>query len=176
MPRGGARVGSGRKPKAQKFETEINAAERHIADRLPQYLETLDALALLGNETVYETWEPAGTVVIDDVIVDETSGKEQKVKRLAFPGKRADELVLVQRRVQRTGPSETANIYLINRVAGTPTQRVEAEVDVDGLDITEQVRDAAAQELAAWRKQMSEQLSSLPSAPPTLPTSPTSTE
>lgn len=127
---GGARPGAGRKSKAEKYETEINAAERYIADRLPQFVKALEELALLGTETVHETWEPAGMITIDDVILDDASGKEQKVKRLAFPHKKADEMVLVQRRVVRGGPSESAVVYGIDRILGKPT----AEVEVSGPD------------------------------------------
>jgi hypothetical protein len=47
--------------------------------------------------------------------------------------------------------------------------------DGGAIAITSPAMDAAAQELAAWRKQMSDALSSLPSAPPTPPISPTNT-
>lgn len=42
---GGARPGAGRKPKAIKFETHIQRAEKQIADRLPWIVEKLFELA-----------------------------------------------------------------------------------------------------------------------------------
>jgi glucose dehydrogenase len=73
-------------------------------------------------------------------------------------------------------PDRKANEYLINRILGTPMVRIEADIDPEGtIEATGEALSEAARELAEWRKQMTEQLSSLPSAPPTLPTSPTST-
>jgi hypothetical protein len=45
MARGGARPGAGRKPKAEKFKLPIARAERRIADRLPELIDNLFALA-----------------------------------------------------------------------------------------------------------------------------------
>jgi hypothetical protein len=42
---GGARPGAGRKKKADKFSTEIQAAERQIADKLPALIGNLIRLA-----------------------------------------------------------------------------------------------------------------------------------
>jgi|SRR6185437_8976031 len=42
---GGARPGAGRKPKATKYASEIADAERKIADRLPELVDNLFALA-----------------------------------------------------------------------------------------------------------------------------------
>jgi hypothetical protein len=42
---GGARPGAGRKTKAEKFATAIARAEKRIADRLPQLIDNLIALA-----------------------------------------------------------------------------------------------------------------------------------
>jgi hypothetical protein len=42
---GGARPGAGRKAKAAKFEGPIAGAERKIADRLPELIDNLFALA-----------------------------------------------------------------------------------------------------------------------------------
>ena len=43
--RGGARPGAGRKPKSIKFESEIQKAEKRIADRLPWIVNKLFELA-----------------------------------------------------------------------------------------------------------------------------------
>lgn len=42
---GGARSGAGRKPKAEKYETAINRAEKRIADRLPELIDNMFRLA-----------------------------------------------------------------------------------------------------------------------------------
>lgn len=49
---GGYRPGSGRKPKAEKYQTAIARAEKRIADRLPEIIDNL--LALAGGVTVQE--------------------------------------------------------------------------------------------------------------------------
>ena len=63
MARGGARPGAGRKPKAEKFETVINLAERQIVDKLPKLLDNMMDLAngvaveetdAYGEKKVYE--------------------------------------------------------------------------------------------------------------------------
>lgn len=61
---GGARPGAGRKRKAQKFETQIQRAERQIADRLPLLVDRMFELAdgvlvedinpLLGTKSIYQ--------------------------------------------------------------------------------------------------------------------------
>jgi hypothetical protein len=45
MPRGGKREGAGRKPKREKYSGPINKAEKRIADRLPELLDNMFALA-----------------------------------------------------------------------------------------------------------------------------------
>lgn len=42
---GGRRPGAGRKPKAEKYQTAIAKAEKRIADRLPELIDNLFALA-----------------------------------------------------------------------------------------------------------------------------------
>jgi hypothetical protein len=73
MPRGGARPGAGRKPKAEKYQTPIQAAEQRIADRLPELIDRMFDLSKEGDRD--------------------------------------------------------ATVYLINRVMGKPTERVEAETN-----------------------------------------------
>lgn len=52
---GGARPGAGRKKKADKFETAINAAEQRIRDRLPELIDNMFILA--GGVVVQEVDE-----------------------------------------------------------------------------------------------------------------------
>lgn len=66
MPRGGARPGSGRKPKRQKYATAINRAEKRIADRLPEVVDALLELA-------------AGVRVVDDQVDDQDGDKKPAV-------------------------------------------------------------------------------------------------
>lgn len=172
---GGARKNAGRKAKNVKFETEINAAEQRNFDRLPTTLENLEQLADGGLEQVEEEWVPAGTVVIDDVVEGE-EGKTMRIKRRAFPDTPANELVLVKRKVTTLAPDKQVNMYLTDRALGKPTQKIEGEIDFEGLDVTEQARTAAAQELAEWRKQQTEQLSNLPNVLPMPPMPATPTE
>lgn len=42
---GGARIGAGRKPKFERFATAIQRAEKRIADRLPELIDTLFELS-----------------------------------------------------------------------------------------------------------------------------------
>jgi hypothetical protein len=85
---GGARPGAGRKRKAEKFEGEVAAAERRIADRLPRLIDNLFKLA-------------------DGVAVERET--RDGVEVFESP------------------PDRDANKYLIDRILGRPTERVEAE-------------------------------------------------
>jgi hypothetical protein len=79
-------------------------------------------------------------------------------------------------RVYTRPPDRKANEYLINRILGTPTQRIEVDPDPDGdLELNTAALTEASKELAEWRRTQSALLLSLPSAPPTPPTSATST-
>lgn len=46
VPKGGPRTGAGRKPKADKYARDINAAEKKIRDKLPDIVDAQIALAL----------------------------------------------------------------------------------------------------------------------------------
>jgi hypothetical protein len=45
VSKGGARPGAGRKPKAEKYSRDINAAEKKIRDSLPDIVDAQIALA-----------------------------------------------------------------------------------------------------------------------------------
>lgn len=138
--RGGARPGAGRKSKAQKFATEIAAAERQITDRLPDIVAAQIDLAL-------------------GMTVQEVDPKTGGLKVYTRP------------------PDAKAGQYLIDRIAGKPTQRIEAEIETEGeVEVTSAALDAAARELAEWRKQRISELSNWPNLPPTPPTSVTPME
>lgn len=68
MPRGGRRAGAGRKPKAELFARPIAAAEKQIVDRLPELVAAHFALAFGGTESFLDVWEPAGLIMIEDVV------------------------------------------------------------------------------------------------------------
>ena len=53
---GGIRPGAGRKPKAEKYARDINAAEKKIRDKLPDIVDAQIALAL-GVRTTDEEGE-----------------------------------------------------------------------------------------------------------------------
>lgn len=127
MPRGGKRAGAGRKPNNERFARPIAAAEKKLGDQLPALAENILALAHGGFPVVSEIWEPAGLVTVDDTEVVETDGKafSVKIKRLAFPGKNADELVLIKRTVSTAAPSLAANQYALDRIMGRPTEHQE---------------------------------------------------
>lgn len=172
---GGARNGAGRKPKQQHYQPEITALERSIADQLPQLLANMVLLANGNFLQVTEIWEPAGLVYRDDYAVGD-DGKVVRCKVLAFPDLPADQRVCIRETRTFAAPDRKANEYLINRVAGTPTQLFEVDPDPDGtLEVTAAALEKAAQELAAWRQQMIAQLSS-PNSPAMLPMPVTPTE
>lgn len=127
---GGAREGAGRKKHTEKFAPQIDAGLQIAADNLVDNIETLQLLASNDRVVIHEEWLPAGMVMIDDLECDDT-GKTSKIRRLAFPDLPAEQLVLVKRRVVNNGPSETAAIYLVDRVAGKPTAHIDAEGEIE---------------------------------------------
>ena len=120
--KGGARPGAGRKPKAVKYQAPINKAERQIVDRLPGLVETLVILATDGMPVIRRKYVPAGTVTIG-------SGE---LMQLVYPDKPADELVLIEELHEQTTPDRAAGQYLIDRILGKTTARIEAEVEQSG--------------------------------------------
>ncbi|HEU4322114.1 MAG TPA: hypothetical protein VFS21_03105 [Roseiflexaceae bacterium] len=171
---GGRRAGAGRPRNTAKYATQIESATDQIVASLPDHIAMLELLAQGNLEVVHEVWELAGLITVDDVEIDK-DGRVIKVKRLAFPEKRPDEWVLIQKRVVRNGPSETALIYLVDRAMGKPAVAIEADVGIRAPDIGAEERAAAEREMQAWRSQNSEQLSSLLNVILIPPTSQTST-
>lgn len=98
----------GRPPKASKYASEIAAAERLVADKLPMLVKDLLKLAKGGYQIVTEKWEPAGL---------HTTGSGE-FETPAFPDKSPEELVLVERRVSKAQPDRAALQYLIDRICG----------------------------------------------------------
>lgn len=170
---GGARPGAGRKRNSDKYAAQIGALNDRIADGLADRLDALEMLAEGLYEQITEVYEPAGLITIQKTI--ETKDGAIRSTELAYPELPPEQLVCVRRTRSIAAPDRKANEYLINRIAGTPTQRLDVDSDPDGtLEVTAAAMSEAARELAEWRKQQTQQLSSL-NAPPTQPTSPTST-
>lgn len=61
MPRGGKRKGAGRPPNAQRFESQISAADRRIAANLIRYIENMEQLA--DGVTVQEVNQKGDVIV-----------------------------------------------------------------------------------------------------------------
>lgn len=136
---GGARPRAGRKPKKNKYELTVIQAEDKIVDHLPQILDNLLHLANGGYERVEEEWQPAKLVTITKHDED----KDQFYTIPAFPDKDPDEMVLVKRKVSIADKDRAANIYLIDRILGKPTQKQDIDLNAKGLKITvEHVRHA----------------------------------
>jgi hypothetical protein len=86
---GGARQNAGRKPKSEKFASEIGKADRRIAKNLLRYIDNMERLA-------------------DGVLTEHVNP------------------VTGESDIYREPPNFKANEYLINRIMGKPTERVEA--------------------------------------------------
>lgn len=170
---GGARAGAGRKPNNAKYASQIAAMNDRLADALPSRVDALELLADGGFEEIQETWEPAGLIFVTKQVV--TKDGTVSMKELAFPELPPEQLVCIRRTRSIAAPDRKANEYLINRIAGTPTQHIDLDTDPDGaLELSAAALDQAAKELAAWRTLQTEQLNSL-SAPPMPPTPATPT-
>ena len=170
---GGARPGSGRKRHQETYAAEIRAFNDLAAAKLADRYAALERLAEGGYEQIAETWEPAGLIYVTKQV--ETKDGTIRVSELAFPELDPKALVCVRRTRSFAAPDRRANEYLINRILGMPTQHLDVDPDPDGaLDVTAEALTTAARELAEWRQQMTEQLSSqsAPLMPPT-PATPT---
>lgn len=105
----------GRPRKRDQNAGAVARAEKQIRDRLPSLIENLFTLANGGYERVEETWAPAGSLY---------KGSGADAEKL-YPGLPDDELVLIKRTVSTADRDRAANIYLVNRIMGTPTERQE---------------------------------------------------
>jgi len=120
--------GPGRPRKHEKYDAQIAATEDRIADRLPERVERLEFLANGGYQHIDEEWQPAALIFVEDVTLVE--GKRVVSKVRAFPDAKPDDMVLVKRTIRVAAPDRLANMYLIDRILGKPTQSVEGEVNV----------------------------------------------
>jgi hypothetical protein len=122
---GGARPRAGRKPKKTKYELSVTAAEDKIIDHLPAILDNLLRLANGGFEVVENKWMPRSAFSLGDVIaMDAGKDSEDAQKAIDNP----NELVLSERKTYYALPDRAANIYLVDRILGKPTQRQDLKI------------------------------------------------
>ena len=108
--KGGARPGAGRKAKGAKAARKLGpvaAAEDRVTDRLPVLIDNLFYLADGHFEQIEEKWEP-GEPNPDGTPADR---------------------VLASRKITWAAPDRQANVYLVDRVLGRPTERREVTVE-----------------------------------------------
>lgn len=132
-PNGGARPRAGRKPKKTKYELSVTQAEDKIVDHLPQILDNLIKLANGGFEVVENKWMPRSAFSLGDVIAM-GAGKSSEDAEKAL--KNPDELVLAEQKTYYALPDRAANIYLIDRILGKPTQKQDIDLTAKGIQIT----------------------------------------
>jgi hypothetical protein len=106
---------AGRPRKAEQYAGAIAKAEKRIADRLPELIDNMLTLANGGYERIEEQWAPAGSLWIG-------SGE---FARKMYPMLPDDEMVLVKRTRSIADKDRAANVYLIDRILGKPTERQE---------------------------------------------------
>ena len=144
---GGARAGAGRPKKKQQFNTQITRVNRKIAKGLDGYLLKLEALAN-GAEVEEHWYEAACTIHVEtdlDILGEDgkPTGKTRRVKRLAFPDKEPDEMVLVRKKAVTLAPDVRALIYLFNRLIGAPPVEDEDEDEEEATDSLPDALEAA---------------------------------
>jgi hypothetical protein len=131
IQRGGARPRAGRKPKRTKYELTATQAENKIVDHLPAILDNLIYLANGGYERVEEEWQPAGLIMRT---VEKEDGTTYQIK--AFPDLDPETPVMVRRKVSTADKDRAANIYLVDRILGKPTQKQDIDLTAKGIQIT----------------------------------------
>lgn len=80
-------------------------------------------------------------------------------------------------KVYTRAPDAKAGQYIIDRILGKPTQRIETDDDPDGtIEAAAEELAQARRELEQWRKQQIDELSNMPNVLPTPPMPATPTE
>lgn len=149
---GGKRANSGRKPRAERFAKPIASAEKRIADKLPEVVDTLLALATGSSKRVEERFQAAGTILRDDVLRDPLTGEPErdgrgnfvKIRVPMFPDLPPDELVLVDRKEIEIGADRAAAEYLTDRILGKPVALVEQDITSNGETLAPNIEIALA--------------------------------
>lgn len=136
---GGARAGAGRKSKAEKFPEVFAAVDERLAAGVHGRLDKLEYLADGGFEQIEEYYEPAGLIQINKVV--ETKEGTIRVTELAFPHLDPEQPVLVRSTRRIATPDLKANIYLVDRFLGKPTQATEIS-GPDGTPVPVSILDA----------------------------------
>ena len=156
---GGARKGAGRKPKAVRFATQINRAEKRIADRLPRLVDNLFELADGGYLREKKVYKPAGLIYLDlpernrdGTLRMDTNGHPIMVKQLAFPDFDPEQEICVERSTEIADRDRDANKYLMDRIIGKPTQQTEVS-GPDGGPI-----ETIGMSLDEWKQQAAERV------------------
>lgn len=128
---GGKRDGAGRKPKSYLYQRHIQKADKYLAPKMEELLKLLEEMARGQIEMVRETWKPAALILVERVELQEVSVGEDtrlvpvKSKVSAFPNKRPDDMVLVDKRILSGVRDRQALIYLVNRIMGRPAGQPE---------------------------------------------------
>jgi hypothetical protein len=145
---GGARPGSGRKPKEEKHQSAISEAEQRCADRLPIIIGNLEQLADGGVQESEGKYQAAGTIFYED-LVPQGDGRSLKIKKLVFPEKDPEEMVLVEKKIREFGPNVKANEYLANRAMGTPATgddiKIQEQVDAEIETVVSSLKEGLPQ-------------------------------
>ena len=126
---GGARPGAGRKPKADKFKRQITRADKTIVGDLDVRVRTLTQIADGNYPIEEEVWKPAALVIVDatEIVETDKGAVSVKIKTPAFPNLPPDEMVLVEKRISVAAPDLKANVYLVNRIMGSPSRQPDEE-------------------------------------------------
>lgn len=124
---GGARTGTGPKPRSIKYAGRIAKAEAIYAAYLETAAQNLKEIAGGGGERREKKYQAAGTIYIEAPLKDEDGklifgprGGAVYGKTLVYPDLPPDEMVLIEERVIVLPPDRDANEYITDRILGKP--------------------------------------------------------
>jgi hypothetical protein len=162
---GGQRAGAGRKAKRIKFAGPVGKLDKKLAAHVEKAAENLIFLANGGYDKGHEVWKPAGAMqIVRTEMVHDDKGNPKILRHLEpmFPDiEDQTTLVCVHRQVEIAEPDRAANEYIIDRIAGRPSQMEEPDDEKKGAKVTEDARKKAMQRMTEWRHQSQEQLASI---------------
>lgn len=138
---GGARAGAGRPRNNEKYAEQIASFHDRAAADIDKRYQALAFLADGGFEEVETIKRPAGLITINKVV--ETKEGAIRVTELAFPHLDPEQLVIVEQKTRIAAPDRQTNQYLVDRVAGKPTQATELS-GPGGQAVPVSILDAAA--------------------------------
>ena len=141
---GGARPGSGRKRKSrgERLEPTRLKLDKYLQKNMVTRVTAVEQLAGGGLQTITERWELAGTLLIETTedVPDAHgahTGKTVTRRVRALPDTPANELVLAGRTIKTHAPNLAANVYLVNRLVGTPAPIAEQAEQAEHDDVAE---------------------------------------